>query len=371
MRDADERFMRRALALARRGLGRTSPNPCVGAVVVRGDKIVGEGWHRRAGEDHAEVLALARAGRARQGAPTSTLYVTLEPCCTWGRTPPCTEAIIRAGIRRVVVGTVDPNPKHRGRGLAKLRQAGIRVTTGVLAEEARRLNAAFNKWITSGLPLVTAKVAVSLDGKMATRTGDSRWITDAAARREGHRLRAQADAVMVSAGTVLRDDPALTLRYGVTGRQPWRVVVDARGRSPREARLFTDRWRQRTVVVTTRQSSAAWRQALALRGVQVLVVAGEGGHVKLRALLVALGQMEMTSVLVEGGGDFLGALLDERLVDRVAFFYAPKIIGGRAAAPAVAGRGVARVSEAVQVKNIAWRQLPGGQMLAVGEVARR
>jgi diaminohydroxyphosphoribosylaminopyrimidine deaminase/5-amino-6-(5-phosphoribosylamino)uracil reductase len=271
----------------------------------------------------------------------------------------------------VVVGTVDANPKHRGRGLAKLRQAGIQVTTGVLAEEARRLNAAFNKWITTGLPLVTAKVAVSLDGKMATRTGDSKWITDAAARREGHRLRAQADAVMVSAGTVRRDDPALTLRHGVRGRQPWRVVVDARGRSPRGARLFTDRWRQRTVVVTTRQSPAAWRQALALRGVQVLVVAGEGGHVKLRALLVALGQMEMTSVLVEGGGDFLGALLDERLVDRVAFFYAPKIIGGRAAVPAVAGRGVARVAEAVQVKNIAWRPLPGGQMLAVGEVARR
>ncbi len=368
MNERDAIFMRRALVLARRGVGRTSPNPCVGAVVVRGGTIVGEGWHRRAGGAHAEVEALARAGRARKGAGTTTLYVTLEPCCTWGRTPPCTEAILKAGIQRVVVGAVDPNPKHRGRGLRMLRRAGIKVTTGVLAEEATALNAAFNKWITTGIPLVTAKVAVSLDGKMATRTGDSKWITDESARREGHRLRALVDAVMVSAGTVRRDDPALTLRHGVKGRQPWRVVVDARGRSPREAKLFSDRLRHRTIVVTTTQSAAAWRRYLALRGIQILVVTGEGGHVKLRALLVALGQMEITSVLLEGGGDFLGAMLEEKLVDRVAFFYAPKIIGGRAAVTAVAGRGVARVAEAVKLRNVRWRSLPGGQMMVTGDV---
>jgi diaminohydroxyphosphoribosylaminopyrimidine deaminase/5-amino-6-(5-phosphoribosylamino)uracil reductase len=370
MTGADEMFMRRALALARRGLGRTSPNPCVGAVVVRRGKIVGEGWHRRAGGDHAEREALSRAGRAPKGAPPSTLYVTLEPCCTWGRTPPCTEAILKAGIQRVVVGAVDPNPKHRGRGLAILRRAGIQVTSGVLAAEAQALNAAFRKWITTGVPLVTVKAAVSLDGKIATRRGDSKWITDTAARREAHRLRAQVDAVLVTAGTVRRDDPSLTLRHGVRGRQPWRVVVDAQGRSPRTAQLFTDRWRQRTIVVTTRQSPAVWRQALARRGIQVLVVAGQGGHVKLRALWVALGQMEITSVLVEGGGDFVGALLEAGWVDRVAFFYAPILIGGRTAPSAVDGSGVARLAAATRLRQVQWRQLPGGQMLVTADVAR-
>jgi len=208
----DERFMQRALASASRGLGKTNPNPAVGAVLVRSGRIISEGWLRRAGGPHAEVFAL-RGVNARGAA----LYVTMEPCCTWGKTPPCTEAIIAAGVERVVVATGDPNPKHNGRGLTVLRRAGIRVEAGLLAGEARAMNEAFNKWITSGIPLVTAKAAMSLDGKIATRTGDSKWITSEAARREAHKLRAHVDAIIVGANTVIRDDPQLTVRHGVRG----------------------------------------------------------------------------------------------------------------------------------------------------------
>jgi diaminohydroxyphosphoribosylaminopyrimidine deaminase/5-amino-6-(5-phosphoribosylamino)uracil reductase len=316
----DERFMRRALALARRGIGMTSPNPVVGAVLARGGRIIAEGWHKRAGEAHAEVNAL-RCVNARG----ATLYVTLEPCCTHGRTPPCTDAIIAAGIKRVVVAATDPNPKHRGRGLRLLKCAGIRVDAGLLAKEATGLNRAFNKWITTGMPLVIAKAALSLDGRMATRTGDSKWITSDAARREAHELRSQVDAVMVGAKTVTRDDPRLTLRHGVRGRQPWRVVV---GRCLRTARVFTDVHRERTLHFTTRN---------------------------LRMVLRKLGRRGITSVLIEGGPTLLSAAFDAGVVDRVAFFFAPKVIAGKAkVAQALAARG-------------AWRKI-SREMLFEGEV---
>lgn len=319
----DERFMRRALALARRGAGKTSPNPVVGAVLVRKGRIVGEGWHQFAGGAHAEVNALRKANG-------DTLYVTLEPCCTYGRTPPCTDAIIAAGIKRVVVAATDPNPRHRGCGIKILKKAGIKVTTNVLAGEAAALNPSFNKWIVTGMPLVVAKAALSLDGKMATRTGDSKWITSDVARREAHRLRASVDAVMVGANTVISDDPQLTLRHGVRGRRPWRVVVDGCGRSPKNARLFSDRLSSRTIVITTNASSAEWRQSLALRGVVVLVLPGKRGRMDLMVALRELGRMEVTSVLVEGGRDLLEACFDAGAVDRVVFFVAPKVIAGSA-----------------------------------------
>ena len=322
---SDERFMRRALELARRGAGTTSPNPCVGAVLVRAGKIIGEGFHRRAGGPHAEVFALRN--RNARGA---TLYVTMEPCSTFGRTPPCSEAIVAAGVKRVVVAACDPNPKHNGRGLKLLKRAGIQVEAGVLSEESMRMNAAFNKWITTGLPLVTAKAAMSLDGKLATRTGDSKWITDGAARRKAHQMRATVDAVIIGANTVIRDNPRLTLRHGVRGRQPWRVVMDSRGRCPRNARLFTDSLRHRTIVFTTKSSPAAWRRYLVLRSVSVLVVPMKEQRVDLRAALRELGRMEVTSVMVEGGAELLRAMFDKQLVDRIAFFYAPIIIGGAA-----------------------------------------
>jgi diaminohydroxyphosphoribosylaminopyrimidine deaminase/5-amino-6-(5-phosphoribosylamino)uracil reductase len=300
--------MKRALVLARRGLGKTSPNPAVGAVVAHKGRIVAEGYHRKAGGPHAEVIALARAGRRAWGA---TLYVTLEPCSTWGKTPPCTDAILLAGIRRVVVAARDPNPHHDGHGLTILRRAGIKVEQGLLAEEAARMNVAFNKWIINQVPLVIAKVASSLDGRIATRTGDSKWITNESARREVHRVRSQVDAVMVSAGTVRADDPSLTVRHGVRGRQPWRVVVDGRGRTPLGAKLFTDEFRGRTLVLTTRASARKWREALQQQGVTVEVARADGQHVDLKAALKVLGKRSITSVMVEGGGDMLVAMIGE------------------------------------------------------------
>src|SRR5579862_4861563 len=265
----DRVHMKRALLLARRALGKTSPNPVVGAVLVRGRRIVGEGWHKQAGGPHAEVFALR--GKKAKGA---TLYVTLEPCSTHGRTPACSEAIIAAGVKRVVVAALDPNPRHNGRGLRLLRKAGIKVESGLLAEESNALNEPFNKWVTTGMPLIIAKAAMSLDGKIATRTGDSKWITSEAARREAHKLRAAVDAIMVGANTVIHDNPQLTLRHGLRGKQLWRIVVDGRGRSPLRAKLFTDSQRHRTMVFTTPRSPMSWRKALAKSGVSVWVIEG-------------------------------------------------------------------------------------------------
>ena len=361
----DKQFMQRALTLARRALGKTSPNPCVGAVLVKNSRVIAEDYHKHAGGPHAEVFVFRKAGKRARGA---TLYVTLEPCCTWGRTPPCTDAIIAAGVKRVIVATTDPNPRHAGRGFKILRRAGIRVDAGLLANESTALNAPFNKWITTGMPLVIAKVAASLDGKIATRTGDSQWITSEAARREAHKLRARVDAVMVTAGTVRRDDPRLTLRHGVRGNQPRRVVVDARGRSPLRAKLFTDKFRKRTVVVTTAMSSQRWRQSLEKAGVGVITVKHDGDHVNLPAMLKAVGKLGVTSVMIEGGSDFLAALLEERLVDRVAFFYAPVIIGGREAVPAVGGRGIKLVGEAIRLNGCRFRTLAGECVMVTGEI---
>lgn len=367
---ADETWMQRALELARRGVGWTSPNPCVGAVLVRDGKVLGEGWHRGAGLPHAEIEALQAAQRRGLSPAGATLYVTLEPCSTHGRTPPCTAAIVAAGIRRVVAATTDPNPRHRGRGLRMLRDAGIQVTSGVLAPQARALNRPFARWITSGRPWVIVKTALSADGKIATASGDSRWITSPAARALAHRMRAESDAVVVTAGTVRRDNPRLTLRHGVRGRQPWRVVLDARGRSPRTAHVFTDSWRHRTVVVTTSRAPASWRQWLARQHITVLAVAARGEHLDLRAMLVALGTLEITSALVEAGGDVVWALLEAGLVDEIRWIYAPRILGGRDAPTAVDGTGVRRVRDAIRLRHVRWESLADDQMLMSAEVVR-
>ncbi len=361
----DERFMRRALALARRGLGKTSPNPAVGAVLVRKGRVIGEGWHRRAGGPHAEVFALR--GVNAHGA---TLYVTLEPCSTWGRTPPCTDAIIAAGVKRVVVAARDPNPKHNGRGLKMLRRAGIRVEAGLLADEAARMNEAFNKWISTGIPLVIAKAGMSLDGKIATRTGDAKWITGEAARREGHRLRARVDAILVGTNTAVRDDPELTVRHGVRGQQPWRVVVDARGRVSRKAKVFTDGQRRRTLVLTASLAPATWRRYLLRMGAEAIVLPHKNARIDLQAALKALGRRDITSVLVEGGGELLGSLFDARLVDKVALFYAPIVIGGRGAVASVAGEGATKVGKAVRLRDCRWRRIGKDEMLLEARVQR-
>lgn len=343
-------FMKRALTLARRG--RTSPNPMVGAVVVRDGKIVGEGCHPKAGEPHAEVFALDRAGSLAKGAD---LYVTLEPCCHQGRTPPCADAIIRSGVRRVFAAIADPNPKVGGRGIEILRSAGIDVQVGLMESEARKLNEAYIKRVTTGLPFVLWKAAMTLDGKIATRTGDSRWITGERARKEVHRLRSRYDAALVGIGTALADDPELTAR--LTNRQgakrdvnPLRVVVDSRASLPPDARVLDSE--AETLVAVTRNAPEEKVEALRNAGARVLVLpAWAGGRVDLRALMVELADRGLNSVLLEGGGELAASMLDLGLIDKGLIFIAPKIVGGRSAKSPVEGEGIELMSRALGVSR--------------------
>ncbi|MCS6948854.1 MAG: bifunctional diaminohydroxyphosphoribosylaminopyrimidine deaminase/5-amino-6-(5-phosphoribosylamino)uracil reductase RibD [Armatimonadota bacterium] len=345
--------MRRALALAKRGF--TAPNPMVGAVLVKDGRIVGEGYHRRAGMPHAEVEALRRAGEQARGA---TLYVTLEPCSHWGRTPPCADAIIEAGVRCVYAAMQDPNPLVAGRGFARLREAGIEVQVGTLEAQARQLNEIFVKYHTTGMPFVTAKAAMSLDGKIATHTGDSKWITDEPARRVVHRLRARHDAVMVGVGTVLRDDPLLTVRLPRLKHplRRLRVVVDSRLRCLEEAQVLRVE-EAPTLIATTEAAPLDKAARLRERGVEVVVLpAGEGG-VDLCALMRTLAERGVTGVLCEGGGTLLASLFAQRLVDKVVFFYAPRILGGREAPTAVEGAGFSCVEESLRLDRVYWRRI--------------
>ncbi|MEJ5366332.1 MAG: bifunctional diaminohydroxyphosphoribosylaminopyrimidine deaminase/5-amino-6-(5-phosphoribosylamino)uracil reductase RibD [Desulfosoma sp.] len=332
----DERFMQRAVRLARRGLGRTSPNPMVGAVVVRDGRVVGEGFHEHIGGPHAEVNALRRAGDSALGA---TLYVSLEPCNHYGRTPPCTEAVLEAGIRRVVIGMADPNPKVTGGGADRLRQAGIDVVSGVLEEECRKLNQPFIKWVTLGRPYVTLKCAATLDGRIATRTGDSRWVTNERSRRLVHELRAAADAVLVGIGTALADDPLLTARTGRKKvQQPLRIVLDTHGRLPAASQLVKTARQSPVLVVCGDAVVKEVRERFSPHGVDVLgVPTGEPYGLNLAALLDELGRRSITSVLVEGGARIHGAFLDGALADDFYFFYAPKILGDSLAVPMFQG----------------------------------
>ncbi|WP_343896664.1 bifunctional diaminohydroxyphosphoribosylaminopyrimidine deaminase/5-amino-6-(5-phosphoribosylamino)uracil reductase RibD [Craurococcus roseus] len=322
----DLHHMRAALSLARRGLGSTWPNPSVGCVVVRDGSVVGRGWTQPGGRPHAETEALVRAGEAARGA---TVYVTLEPCSHWGRTPPCCDALVAAGVSRVVVATGDPDPRVDGRGLRRLRDAGIAVEAGLLEAEARAVIAGFVRRITLGLPLVTLKLATSLDGRIATATGESRWITGAAARRAAHGLRATHDAVLVGSGTVLADDPDLTCRVPGMARVPIaRVVADTRLRTPLASRLVATAFAAPTWIATrTGQPPAALAPYLEA-GVEILPIRAREGGVDLAALLGALAQRGVTRVLAEGGAGLAAGLLRAGLVDRVAWFHAPGVMGG-------------------------------------------
>ena len=341
-RDAD--FMRQAIALARRGLGRTSPNPPVGAVVVARGRVVGRGWHRRPGAAHGEAMALRAAGARARGA---TLYVTLEPCNHHGRTPPCTEAILAAGVRRVVFGARDPNPHVRGGGAARLRRAGVEVLGGVERVACEELIAGFVSLVRRGRPLVTLKLAATLDGRIATSSGDSRWISGPAARALVHRWRDEMDAVMVGLGTVLADDPRLTCRRR-GGRDPLRVVVDSRLRIPLTARVLTKEAAPATLVASV-TSRGRKLSALRARGATVLSLPGRGGRVSLRRLLDALGQRGVATVLLEGGATLAAAALREGLVDRLHVFLAPRVIGGDGL-PMLAPLGVRRLRGAPRLR---------------------
>ncbi|TMB02189.1 MAG: bifunctional diaminohydroxyphosphoribosylaminopyrimidine deaminase/5-amino-6-(5-phosphoribosylamino)uracil reductase RibD [Deltaproteobacteria bacterium] len=340
--------MARALALAAEGLGRTFPNPPVGAVFVRGGRVVGEGFHHRAGAPHAEIEALRAAGGRVRGA---TLYVTLEPCSHHGRTPPCAEALVGLGLRRIVVALVDPNPRVRGRGIAKLRRAGIPVAVGPGAEEARLLTAGYRSRVLHGRPLVTLKLATTLDGRIAAAGGDARWITGPAARRLAHALRDVSDAVLVGAGTVRADDPRLTCRLP-GGHDPVRIVLAGPAlRLPARARVLA-RGGPPAWVVAPRGAPAARVAALRRRGVEVLLVPGRRGRVPFAALVRLLGARGLTSLLVEGGGTVAAEALRARAVDRLVLFVAPAILGGDAVA-AVGPLDRVRVRDAVRVGGLA------------------
>ena len=325
--DTDIRHMQNALNLATGGAGWVSPNPLVGCVLVREGEIVGRGYHQRFGGPHAEIHALREAGDRARGA---TLYVTLEPCCHTGKTPPCTDAILESRVERVIVAMRDPNPRVDGGGLARLENAGVEVTVGVCEAAARKLNEAFIKHITSRQPFVTSKSAISVDGKIATRSGSSRWITGEAARAVGHQMRHASDAIMVGIGTALQDDPQLTTRIpGQPVSNPLRVVVDSSLRLSPGARVADVAEDRRTLVATTRQAADSKAQALRERGVEVIgLPAQSDGRVDLGTLCKVLGEQGIASLLVEGGAALTAALLEQRLVDKMVFFVAPKIIGG-------------------------------------------
>ncbi len=352
----DIEFMQRALALARQAEGQTSPNPMVGAVVVREGEIVGEGFHRQAGQAHAEIEALAAAGERAHG---STIYVTLEPCCVHGRTPPCTEAVIEAGVAAVVYAVRDPNPEVDGRGHERLSQAGIEVRRGVCNEEGQRLIEPFTKLTLEGRPLVTAKFAMSLDGKIATRTGHSRWISSEESRRVAHQLRQVSDAIIVGAGTVIADDPRLTTRLDIEEpRHPVRFVVDTRGRSPLGAKVFDSSLPGKTVLATTRRIDPKHAERLRRSGAEIwLLPEDDNERVDIAAMLGAMADQGLMTALVEGGSGLLGSFFDRELVDRVLVSVAPKIIGGVDAPSPVGGLGIPVMGDALEFDQVEFESL--------------
>lgn len=343
--------MKAALALARRGLGSAWPNPTVGCVIVKGGRVVGRGWTQPGGRPHGETEALARAGEAAQGA---TAYVSLEPCCHWGKTPPCTDALIAAGVRRVVLPIEDPDPRVSGQGIARLRSAGIAVETGLLAAEAAEINAGFFLRLRQGRPLVTLKLAATLDGKLATSSGESQWITGPLARDRAHLLRASHDAVMIGSNTVLTDDPRLTCRLpGLDDQSPVRIIVDGRLRVPLTARVVAEAGQVPTWFITLRHGDEVRREAFQSCGVELLEVPGTPDHtVDMAAALKELGKRGLTRVLVEGGATLAAVLLRAGLVDRVAWFHAPMLIGGDGI-PAVAALGIDKLADAPRFERIA------------------
>ncbi len=344
--------MARAIELAARARGRTSPNPMVGAVLVHEDTIIGEGFHARAGEPHAETIALAQAGDAARGAD---LYVNLEPCSHHGRTPPCADAIIHAGVARVHAAMRDPNPKVDGRGIARLQAAGVKVQVGLLGGEAVRLNEIYCKNMTTGLPQVTLKIGMSLDGKTATRTGDARWITCEASRKRVHEMRNTVDAVLVGIGTILADDPDLTTRLaGTDCRHPDRVVIDSHLRIPSRARVLAHRNRGRTILVAGPNAPDSRVRELRDMGAEVLVVEGGERRVDLRIVAERLFALGIMSVLIEGGSEIAASSLEAGIVDKLVFFIAPLLIGGREAPSVIGGRGAGPLTEALRLRDVRW-----------------
>jgi len=340
--------MEKALLLAAGGRGKTSPNPMVGAVIAKDDKIIASDYHRKAGEPHAEVLALKKAGTKARGA---TLYVNLEPCChSQKKTPPCTKAIIKAGIKEVIIAMIDPNPEVSGRGIEELKKAGIKTRIGIMEKEAKRLNEVFIKYITRKEPFVILKIAQSMDGKIATAGGESRWITGEEARRYVHKLRNEVDAILVGIGTVIKDNPSLDCRIK-GGRNPYRIIVDSSLQIPADAKVLKHR-DNKTIIATTEKANREKIKFLSSRGNKILIIKEKNGKVDLESLMKKLGEMEITSVMIEGGSSINASALSCNIVDKVIFFIAPKIIGGTDAISSVGGKSPPLLKNAIKIKDL-------------------
>jgi len=362
MKKNHEYFMNLAMRLALRAKGRTSPNPMVGAVIVKNGKIIGKGFHERAGLAHAEIIALDEAGNNSKGA---TLYVTLEPCSHFGKTPPCVDRIIESGVREVIVGMIDPNPRNNGRGINIIKQHKIKVKVGVLEEKLNKINESFVKYISKRMPFVTVKVAESLDGKIATKAGDSKWITSDKSRLYAHRIRQNYDAIMVGVNTILRDNPRLDAWF--SHKQPVKIVVDSQLSTPETANIFSAKNKVIIVTLTSRPGQETENRKILSKKAVILDVKEKAGQINLRDMMKKLAQLEITDILVEGGGTLIGTLFDEGLVDKILFFVSPKIIGGKDAISSVMGKGVLRIEKAITLKNIKLRHF-GEDFLVEGNI---
>lgn len=363
MTDLDKKYMQRALDLAEKGRGWTAPNPLVGAVLVKDGRIIGQGYHEDYGGPHAEVHAVASASEEAEG---STLYVNLEPCSHTGKTSPCADLLIEKKIKKVVVGMLDPNPLVAGRGIAKLRKAGIEVVTGVLEKESQKLNEIFSAYILSRRPFVVMKTAMSLDGKIATATGQSQWISGEASRKQVHQLRHDLSGIMVGIGTVLADDPSLTARLPKS-RQPVRIIVDSHLRIPLDAKVLEDQKEARTLIAATEAADQEKKDGLAERGIEVLTTQSLDDRVDLRDLMKILGQKGIDSILLEGGAELNFSALQAGIVSKVQAYLAPIIIGGKEAKSPVEGTGIEELSEAFQVKETAFQRV-GEDLLIEGYI---
>lgn len=360
LKKTPDEYMWLAIKLALKAQGQTSPNPLVGALIVKNGIIVGRGFHCQAGTPHAEINALTEAGNKAQGAE---LYVNLEPCSHFGRTPPCVDAIIQKKIMKVFMGMVDPNPLVRGKGIRRLKEAGIEVATGILEKECRKLNEVFIKYITTKRPFVILKAAASLDGRVAAESGDSQWITNEKSREYVHQLRSTVDAVLVGIGTVKKDDPLLTCRLkNRQGKDPIRIVVDSTLSISPQAKVLNLNSQAPTIIATTPKAPLKKRALIEKKGARVLVIPSKD-RVDLRLLMETLGKEEITSVLIEGGSEINTSALQSGIVDKVLFFYAPKIIGGKQAPLMVGGKGIARVKDALVLHNITTKRFGDDVMI--------
>jgi diaminohydroxyphosphoribosylaminopyrimidine deaminase/5-amino-6-(5-phosphoribosylamino)uracil reductase len=362
MKQNHQYYMNLALKLALKAKGKTGPNPMVGALVVKNNRIVGRGYHEKAGLPHAEIIALEQAGKSAKGA---TLYVTLEPCTHFGKTPPCVDRIIRSGIKEVIVGMLDPNPLNNGRGIQILKTHKIKVRLGLLEDKLKRLNEFFIKYITKKIPYVTVKVAQSLDGKIATKSGDSKWITSDKARVYAHGIRRDYDAIMVGVNTILRDNPKLDAWF--SKKQPIKIVVDSQLSIPQDANIFLKNSQVIIVTLLTRPGQETENRKILAGKAKILDVKEKAGQINLKDMLKRLAQLGISSVLVEGGGTLIGSLFDEGLVDKILFFISPKIIGGKEAISSVMGRGPARIDKAIKLRDIKLKHI-GEDFLVEGYV---